>query len=65
MMLKEPRHLYFGNNRYQGYAIDLLEEIVKKTPFKYKINLVHDKAYGIPINGTWNGMVGELVDGVS
>ncbi|XP_071786751.1 glutamate receptor 4-like [Asterias amurensis] len=63
LMLKEPRHLYFGNNRYQGYAIDLLEEIVKKTPFKYKINLVHDKAYGIPINGTWNGMVGELVDG--
>ncbi|XP_038055631.1 glutamate receptor 4-like [Patiria miniata] len=63
LMRKEPRHLYSGNDRFQGYAIDLLEEIVQKFPFKYKIQLVRDNTYGIPVNGTWNGMVGELVRG--
>ena len=64
-MRKEPRHLYSGNDRFQGYAVDLLEEIVKKSTFKYRIKLVGDNNYGIPVNKTWNGMVGELVRGVS
>ncbi|XP_022086249.1 glutamate receptor 4-like isoform X2 [Acanthaster planci] len=63
MMRKEPRHLYSGNDRFHGYAIDLLEEIVKKFPFKYRIQLVRDNTYGILVNNTWNGMVGELVRG--
>ena len=54
-----------GNDRYEGYCIDLLELIAKDIGFKYEIQLVEDGNYGAEIDGTWNGMIGELISGVS
>ncbi|KAK6731580.1 hypothetical protein RB195_007812 [Necator americanus] len=53
-----------GDDKYEGYCIDLLKKIAKQAKFNYTIHEVKDKAYGIrEDNGKWNGMVGELMNG--
>uniref|UniRef100_T1L5Q4 Ionotropic glutamate receptor L-glutamate and glycine-binding domain-containing protein n=1 Tax=Tetranychus urticae TaxID=32264 RepID=T1L5Q4_TETUR len=52
-----------GNDRFEGYCIDLMNEIAKRLQFKYVIRLVEDRAYGRRNeNGEWNVMIGELID---
>ena len=46
--------------------MDLLSEVAKKLGLKYKVHLVKDSAYGRQDeSGNWNGMIGEVVRGVS
>ncbi|XP_046694774.1 glutamate receptor 3a isoform X4 [Silurus meridionalis] len=54
-----------GNDRYEGYCVDLASEIAKHVRIKYKLSVVSDGKYGArdPETKTWNGMVGELVYG--
>ena len=56
-----------GNDRYEGYCVDLASEIAKHVGIRYKLSIVSDGKYGArdPETRTWNGMVGELVYGVS
>jgi len=55
-----------GNDRFQGYCVDLLDEISKILKFNYTIKPVDDGKYGAPVGpkNEWNGMVGELIDKV-
>lgn len=54
-----------GSMKYKGYCIDLMNELQKLLHFSYEIYEVPDGKYGgLTDNGTWNGMVGELVRGV-
>lgn len=67
MMEKEdPDNLLKGNDRFEGYCVDLLDEIAKERGFDYKIKLVGDGQYGAPggPKGEWTGMVKELMDKV-
>ena len=50
-----------------GYSIDLAEALSKEMGFEYRFKLVEDNNYGMksPVNGTWNGMIGELINKVS
>lgn len=51
-----------GNDQFEGYTVDLVEELSKLLNFKYKFKLVDDGAYGIKNEkGEWNGMIGELI----
>ena len=53
-----------GNARFYGYCVDLLQEIVNKSDFKfdYTIRVVDDQLYGQKNeNNEWNGIIGELV----
>ncbi|KAI3351880.1 hypothetical protein L3Q82_020712, partial [Scortum barcoo] len=64
MYKKNYMHLD-GNDRYEGYCVDLASEIAKHVGIKYKLSIVMDGKYGArdPETKTWNGMVGELVYG--
>ncbi|KAG7483505.1 hypothetical protein MATL_G00039120 [Megalops atlanticus] len=64
MYKKNYMHLE-GNERYEGYCVDLASEIAKHVGIKYKLSIVTDGKYGArdPETKTWNGMVGELVYG--
>ena len=61
-MLKEKSETLVGNDRYEGYSVDLVEEISKILHFNYTIKLVEDGKYGSfdKETGKWNGMIGEL-----
>jgi len=51
---------------YEGFCVDLAEQIAQFVGFDYVIRPVKDSKYGAKEpNGTWNGMVGELVRHVS
>ena len=55
-----------GNDQFEGFCVDLLAEIAEKVNFQYEIRLVPDAKYGAPDeNDQWNGMVKQLIDGVS
>ena len=67
-MPKQPTGDYElqGNERYEGYCKDLTKQIADIVGFDYVIQPVADGKYGsVDDNGTWNGMVGELVRNVS
>ncbi|KAG5280252.1 hypothetical protein AALO_G00086850 [Alosa alosa] len=49
--------------RYKGFSIDVLDALAKILGFKYEIYQVSDGKYGSQMpNGTWNGMIGELIN---
>ncbi|EDV24468.1 uncharacterized protein TRIADDRAFT_14565, partial [Trichoplax adhaerens] len=50
------------DNLYHGFCIDLLKEIARRLDFKYVIHVESDMIYGAKKNGTWNGLIGELVE---
>uniref|UniRef100_T1IJ46 Glutamate receptor ionotropic, kainate 2 n=1 Tax=Strigamia maritima TaxID=126957 RepID=T1IJ46_STRMM len=60
-MLKSDASELQGNDRYEGYVIDLMDEICKVTNLTYKIRPVGDGRYGDNRSGKWNGMIGELM----
>ena len=57
---------YVGNDRFEGYCADVVKKIAHIVRFDYKIVPVKDGRYGgRNENGSWDGMVGELVRHVS
>lgn len=66
-MLKEVTTEKTGNDRFEGYAIDLIDELSKLLGFKYEFILQEDADYGVPIEGTdrWTGMLGAIMEDVS
>ncbi|CAI5680124.1 unnamed protein product [Oreochromis niloticus] len=46
----------------KGFCIDILKKIAKTVKFTYDLYLVTNGKHGKKVNGTWNGMVGEVVD---
>lgn len=65
VMLRQNHQDLEGNDRYEGFCVDMLKELADILKFKYRIRLVGDGLYGVPgANGTWTGMVGELISRV-
>lgn len=65
-MLKDSSLQLTGNDRFEGFAIDLIQELSYLLGFKYIFRLQDDAAYGSYNNETksWNGMIGEVLAGV-
>ncbi|KAK3606415.1 hypothetical protein CHS0354_042068 [Potamilus streckersoni] len=62
LMLKEAKdgQPLVGNNRFEGYTVDLTKEVADIVRFDYEFQLVKDDEYGRYINNTWTGMIGEV-----
>ncbi|MGH0192282.1 UNVERIFIED_CONTAM: hypothetical protein FKN15_011145 [Acipenser sinensis] len=66
VMLRPKHQELEGNERYEGFCVDMLKELADILKFNYKIQLVGDGVYGVSeANGSWTGMVGELISRVS
>ncbi|XP_030622551.1 glutamate receptor 1a isoform X2 [Chanos chanos] len=65
VMLKKNHEQLVGNDKYEGYCVELAAEIAKHVGYHYKLKIVSDGKYGArdPDSKMWNGMVGELVYG--
>ncbi|KAH3833474.1 hypothetical protein DPMN_106784 [Dreissena polymorpha] len=64
-MLKHDYKVRTGNDQYEGFAVDLIKEVADMLNFQYDIYLVHDGKFGSKkVDGSWNGMIGELISGV-
>ena len=51
---------------YEGYIVDLIQHLATRVGFKYRLVPVWDGMFGHrQQDGTWNGMIGELMRRVS
>uniref|UniRef100_A0A8C4F146 Glutamate receptor n=1 Tax=Dicentrarchus labrax TaxID=13489 RepID=A0A8C4F146_DICLA len=63
VMLKKSDKALVGNDRFEGFCIDLLKELANILGFTYEIRLVPDGKYGSQDEkGQWNGMIRELIE---
>ncbi|CAG00457.1 unnamed protein product [Tetraodon nigroviridis] len=66
VMYKKSDKELVGNDRFEGYCLDLLKELSNILGFTYEVRLVADGKYGAQNDkGEWNGMVRELIDHVA
>lgn len=65
-MLKTVTTALRGNDQYEGYGIDLIEELSKMLNFNYTFVIQEDGSNGNYNRKTkkWDGMIGEVVEGV-
>lgn len=49
----------------RGLSVDLLNRLASDLDFDYNLYIVSDMTYGKEINGTWNGMVRDLMAGTA
>ncbi|CAG0923707.1 unnamed protein product [Notodromas monacha] len=64
VMWKENKDDLVGNDKFEGFCIDLIHEISNILQFNYTFRLVKDGKYGSrdKETGEWNGMIRELLD---
>lgn len=54
-----------GNDRYEGYYVDLMQALATEMGSTYQLQLVADAKIGNRGDtGNWNGMLGEIMRGV-
>lgn len=62
---------FTGNDRFIGFTKNLTVLLAsflgdgESEPMKYEIRIAKDRKHGNLVNGSWNGMVGELIRGVN
>lgn len=64
---KLPREGRVGNDRFEGYSIDLIDHIAKGLNFTYEFHLTADKQHGKLLDAKtkkWNGLVKDILDRV-
>ncbi|CAL7945896.1 unnamed protein product [Xylocopa violacea] len=62
-MLKESADMMTGNERYEGFGIDIIQELSKMLGFNYTFEVQSDNVYGSNVKGKWTGMLGKIIRG--
>lgn len=63
-MLKEASQRLTGNDRFEGFGIDLIHELSLMLGFNYTFRIQEDSVYGSldRKTGQWTGMIRELME---
>lgn len=66
-MLKESSTQLYGNERFEGFAVDLIKELSLMEGFNFTFTVREDKKNGAFDKETqkWTGMIGDVIDKVS
>lgn len=58
---------YEGNERFEGYAVDLLYNLAEECKFDFHFEPVRDNKYGSydATSDEWDGIIRQLIDNVS
>lgn len=66
-MLKKSADMMTGNDRYEGFGIDIIQELSKMLGFNYTFEVQADNVYGSysKKQKKWTGMLGKIIAGVS
>ncbi|XP_017892961.2 glutamate receptor ionotropic, kainate 1-like [Ceratina calcarata] len=62
-MLKQSSDMMVGNDRYEGFGIDIIQELSKMLGFNYTFEVQTDNVYGSysKETGKWTGMLGKII----
>merc|ERR1711973_635784 len=64
IMLKEDSSNRVGNDRYEGFLVDLLEKLAGMYNVNFELQEQADGRYGArDESGNWSGMIGSVVNG--
>jgi len=64
LRLKTDKRLRVGNDRYEGFVMDLLGHLENKTGASFPVSLQSDGQYGrMDEDGGWTGMIGSVMAG--
>uniref|UniRef100_A0A5K3F9E2 Glutamate receptor n=1 Tax=Mesocestoides corti TaxID=53468 RepID=A0A5K3F9E2_MESCO len=61
MMEKKDANGKAIKGEYEGFCVDLVKKLSEMIKFKYRMKAVSDGQFGSFVNGSWDGMVGELL----
>jgi len=65
-MLKEGHSKLEGNDKYEGYAVDLIQMIAEEINITYEFNLRNDgNGKRDKKTNKWNGIIGEVQEMVT
>lgn len=66
-MLRESPENLVGNDRFEGFGIDLIKKLAEMEGFNYTFTVREDKANGVydPDLKKWTGMIGDLLEMVT
>lgn len=67
-MYKQETEKLEGNDRFEGYAIELIQKLAVLLEFHYEFIVEEDGNYGEcidTITNKWSGMIGKVMDNVS
>ena len=53
-----------GSMVYYGMIDDILDEMERISDLRFQLSIVPDSKYGTFSNGTWSGLIGQLIDDV-
>ncbi|XP_031827369.1 glutamate receptor ionotropic, kainate 2 isoform X2 [Nomia melanderi] len=64
-MLKKSAEMMTGNDRYEGFGIDIIQELSKMLGFNYTFEVQSDNVYGSlnKVTKKWSGMLGRIIAG--
>ncbi|KAM7352229.1 glutamate receptor IIB [Cochliomyia hominivorax] len=65
MWRPEPEGVHYeGNERFEGFAVDLIYKLAEECKFDFILEPVADNAYGSrdPVTDEWNGIIRQLID---
>merc|ERR1712055_373416 len=67
LSLKSDHARLSGNEKYEGYLVDLANLLADKLGFTFTLQMVGDGKYGQsdPDPGKWSGMIGEVMSGTA
>ncbi|XP_076178431.1 glutamate receptor ionotropic, kainate 2 isoform X2 [Ptiloglossa arizonensis] len=62
-MLKKSADMMTGNDRYEGFGIDIIQELSKMLGFNYTFEVQADNVYGSYVKkaNKWTGMLGKII----
>jgi ionotropic glutamate receptor len=62
---KDDTEFLEGNDRFEGYCVELIQRIQKQLGYKYELELVADGKNGNfdKEKNEWNGLIGEIIKG--
>lgn len=66
-MLKKGSQKLKGNDRFEGFSVELIHELSEMIGFEYTFVVQEDKTYGSQnaFTGEWSGMIRQIIDQVS
>lgn len=60
-MLKENHSKLYGNDKYEGYVVDLIQMIATEINITYEFNVISDgNGKRDKKTNKWNGIIGEV-----
>ncbi|XP_071094519.1 glutamate receptor ionotropic, kainate 5-like [Haliotis cracherodii] len=54
------KYVFNGTSHYEGYAMEIFDTITGVLNLSYSITEPKDRSWGLPVNGTYDGIVGAL-----